>query len=298
MNTSASPFSLHDDRTYREWRAHKLAEPPHPPVIEIADPANPSANDLASLARHCERHNFAFFRFCEPPADPQPALRQLGLHFGLNDLDANLCAEDSGLTEITVKDTGTDNRYIPYTDRPIGWHTDGYYNPMHQQIHGMLLYCHRPAMEGGVNGLLDHEIAYIRLRDQNPEWIRALMAPDAFTIPPNVEGGLEIRPATVGPVFTVSPDGRHLHMRYSARSRNVEWKDDTATREAAAALLELFASDDPFVLERRLAAGEGVISNNILHRRTGFNDSPDPARKRVYFRARYHDRVRYIRDTQ
>ncbi len=298
MNTITSPFSLHDDRSYREWRARKLAEPPHPPVIEIKDPVAPSAADMATLTRHCERHNFAFFHFPEPPADPQPALRQLGLHFGLNDLDANLCAEDTGLTEITVKDTGTDNLYIPYTDKPIGWHTDGYYNPMHQQIHGMLLYCHRPAMEGGINSLLDHEIAYIRLRDQNPEWIRALMAPDAFTIPPNIEGGVEIRPATTGPVFTVSPDGRYLHMRYSARSHNVEWKNDTATREATAALLKLFANNDPFLLERRLAAGEGVISNNILHRRTGFKDSPDPDRKRVYFRARHYDRVHYISDTQ
>lgn len=87
-------------------------------------------------------------------------------------------------------------------------------------------------------------------------------------------------------------------MRYSARSHNVEWKNDTATREATAALLKLFANNDPFLLERRLAAGEGVISNNILHRRTGFKDSPDPDRKRVYFRARHYDRVHYISDTQ
>ncbi len=291
MQTPAGPFALDDPDSYRAWRRTKLARVPQPPWIEIADPERLAPADRDAIAAQCAAHNFALFRFPEPPTDPETALRRLGAHFGLSDLDANLCAEDTGLTEITVKDTGTDNRYIPYTDRPIGWHTDGYYNPLHQQIHGMLLYCHRPAMEGGVNGVLDHEIAYIRLRDQNPEWIRALMAPDAFTIPPNVEGGVEIRPATVGPVFSVAPDG-HLHMRYSARQRNVEWKDDPLTREAAEALLALFDSDDPFVLELHLQAGEGLISNNVLHRRSGFTDAPDPARKRVYYRARYHDRVR------
>ena len=65
------------------------------------------------------------------------------------------------------------------------------------------------AAEGGDNELLDHEIAYIRIRDQNPEWIRALMAADAFTIPSNTEGGEQIRPDHGGPVFSVSPaDGR------------------------------------------------------------------------------------------
>ncbi len=290
MPASPGPFALDDHYSYSAWRRQKLQAPPCPPFVIIDPHCGIDTAGRRAIAAQCQAHNFALFRLDEPPADPQPALRRLGRHFGLEDIDANLCAEDSGLTEITVKDTGTDNAYIPYTSRPIGWHTDGYYNPMHQQIRGMLLYCHHPAMQGGISGLLDHEIAYIRLRDQNPEWIRALMAEDAFTIPPNVEGGVQIRPATVGPVFSVSEDG-HLHMRYSARQRNVEWKDDTLTREAAAALLALFESDDPFVLELRLAAGEGLISNNILHRRSGFVDSPDPRHKRVFYRARYHNRV-------
>lgn len=291
MHAYSGPFALADQDSYIAWRKQKLQTPPCPPFVTVDAEQGLDVAGRQAIAEHCRRHNFALFRFTEPPADPEEALRQLGRHFGLKDIDANLCAEDSGLTEITVKNTGTDNAYIPYTSRPIGWHTDGYYNPMHQQIRGMLLYCHQPAMEGGISGLMDHEIAYIRLRDQNPEWIRALMAEDAFTIPPNVEGGVQIRPATVGPVFSVDDDG-HLHMRYSARQRNVEWKDDALTQEAAAALLALFENDDPFILEWSLQAGEGLISNNILHRRTGFMDSPDPKQKRVFYRARYHNRVR------
>ncbi len=294
MSEHARPFDLDDESPYLAWRSQKLSLPPLPPlppVVEIEDPTAIAEAQQRTLAQYCASHNFVLFRFLQPPADPAPALKRMGAHFGLEHIDSNLCADDSGLTEITVKDTGTDNLYIPYTNRPIGWHTDGYYNTMAQQIHGMMLYCHHPAMEGGVNQLMDHHIAYIRLRDQNPEWIRALMADDAFTIPPNVEGGQEIRPATVGPVFSVSADGGRLHMRYSARQRNVVWKDDTLTREAAAALLEVLNTEDPFILEMKLSAGEGVLSNNILHTRSGFSDSPDPALKRVMYRARYYDPV-------
>ena len=291
MPTATGPFDLDNDKAYREWRERKLALDPAPPVVELPEAERMDGAELQTLARHCRTHNFALFRFSRPPQDPARALKALGAHFGLRHIDSNLCADDTGLTEITVKETGTDNLYIPYTNRPIGWHTDGYYNAMEHQIHGMLLYCHRPAAEGGVNQLMDHHMAYIRLRDQNPRWIRALMADDAFTIPPNREGGIEIRSATVGPVFSLSPDGQRLHMRYSARQRNVIWKDDPLVREAAAALLEILNAPDPFILQTRLAAGEGVLSNNILHTRSGFTDAPDPALKRVMYRARYYDPV-------
>ena len=192
---------------------------------------------------------------------------------------------------ITVRQTATDNVYIPYTNRPLGWHTDGYYNDGPQQVRAWLLYCVQPAAEGGDNEVLDHEIAYIRMRDENPAWIRALMAPDAFTIPGNIEGGRQIRPAHSGPVFSVSPIDGSLHMRYSARQRNVIWRDDPATREAAAFLLELFRRGDRHQLRCRLQAGEGLISNNVLHRRDGFRDDPATGAKRLIYRARYHQRL-------
>jgi len=47
-----------------------------------------------------------------------------------------------------------------------------------------LLYCAQDATEGGENQLLDHEIAYILLRDADPRFIEALMHPAAMTIQP------------------------------------------------------------------------------------------------------------------
>jgi hypothetical protein len=66
--------------------------------------------------------------------------------------------------------------FIPYTHKPINWHTDGYYNTLDRRILGMTLHCAQDAEAGGENALLDHEIAYIQLRDANPDYIAALDA--------------------------------------------------------------------------------------------------------------------------
>lgn len=286
-----SPFDLDDEGAYSAWRDAKLARAATPAVVEIADLAGLRADERRTLLRACDDYNFALFRTAAPPADAELALRAFGTRMGLLGIDQNLCAEDSGVTAITVKATATDNVYIPYTNRPLGWHTDGYYNPGDAQIRAWLLYCACPAAEGGDNELLDHEIAYIRLRDHDPEWVRALMADDALTIPSNQEGGRQIRPDHRGPVFSIAPHDGSLHMRYSARQRNVIWKDDPATREAAAFLLDLLKGGDDHILRYRLAAGEGVISNNVLHRRDGFRDDPATGQKRLIFRARYYQRL-------
>jgi len=97
-----------------------------------------------------------------------------------------------------------------------------------------------------------------------------------------------VRPAQGGPVFSLDPDG-HLHMRYTARTRSIAWKQDAATQAAVAALEGLLASDSPFILQGQLAPGMGLLCNNVLHDRAAFRD--DPARPRLLYRARYLDRI-------
>ena len=137
---------------------------------------------------------------------------------------------------------------------------------------------------------MDCEVAYIQLRDENPDYIRALMAADAMTIPPNVQNGKEIRPEQAGPVFSVAADG-HLHMRYSARTRNIVWRDDSTTQAAVEFLLNLFQPDSPYIFRHRLKSGQGVLSNNVLHCRSSFEDDAASGRTRLLYRARYFDRI-------
>jgi hypothetical protein len=45
------------------------------------------------------------------------------------------------------------------------------------------------------------------------------------------------------------------------------------------------------VFALRLAGGQGLVCNNVLHNRSAFNDAPAPGRGRLVYRARYFDRV-------
>jgi hypothetical protein len=131
-------------------------------------------------------------------------------------------------------------------------------------------------------------MAYIHLRDTNPDYIRALMAPDAMTIPPNVRDGEEIRPARSGPVFSVLEDGS-LHMRYTARTRSIEWSPDPLTRTAARTLNDFLESSSPYIYRATLQPGQGLICNNVLHDRSGFDD--DEKHTRQLYRLRYYQRI-------
>jgi hypothetical protein len=115
--------------------------------------------------------------------------RRLSAQFGLTHLDANWLADEDGISSLTPQDEDAEKRgeFIPYTHHRIRWHTDGYYNPPERRIFAMTLHCVSRRTTGGENDLMDHELAYIALRDANPEHVRALMAPDAMTIPARVD---------------------------------------------------------------------------------------------------------------
>jgi hypothetical protein len=147
----------------------------------------------------------------------------------------------------------------------------------------------RPAAAGGGNRLLDPEIAYILLRDADPRYVEALSAPDAMTIPANEEDAATPRPAQTGPVF--ASDGGALHMRYTARTRSIEWRADEATQAAVRFLKKILDSDSPYVFTLQLAGGQGLVCNNVLHDRSAFTDYSAPAPGRLVYRARYSDRI-------
>ena len=78
-------------------------------------------------------------------------------------------------------------------------------------------------------------------------------------------------------------------MRYSARTRNIEWAKNGHIKQATAFITEFLASDSPYIFRYRLNANEGVISNNVLHNRTAFEN--DEQHNRLLYRARFYERV-------
>ncbi|MBV5308135.1 TauD/TfdA family dioxygenase [Chromatium okenii] len=287
---SNSPFDLHHDAAYQHWREDKLATAPTDLgalIVEIGDPRQLTASEHAAILERCRLANMAIYvgTTGDDPSKGIPAA--LGAHFGLHRLDHNRGADDDAITSLTVQTDVAHREYIPYSNRAIDWHTDGYYNAPERQIHGLLLHCVHPAADGGENALLDHEILYIQIRDHNPEFIRALMQPDCMSIPAHHIDGEEIRPHQPGPVFSVGANGA-LHMRYTNRARNIVWRDDPLTAAAVSYLKNLLRTPSPWHFLGKLQAGWGLISNNVLHTRTGFNDDATP---RLLYRARYYDRI-------
>lgn len=288
--TPTHPFDPEATDAYQRWREHKLATAPTDLadlIVEVDDPRQLSAAEHAAILERCQRANLAIYASASGD-DPDKAIpTQLGARFGLHHLDHNPGADEDAITALTVQTDAQHRDYIPYTNRPIAWHTDGYYNRPECWIQGMLLHCVRPAEDGGDNELLDHEIAYLLVRDQDPAHIRALMQPDCMTIPANRSEGEERRPEASGPVFWVRPDGR-LNMRYTHRARNIRWRDDPATTAAVACLKEVLEAPSPWHFKAGLESGWGLICNNVPHTRTGFTDGTRP---RLIYRARYYDRI-------
>ena len=287
----AGPFDPDDERAYRAWRARKLERYPVAgvPVVELADPRAPSAAERAALLDAVARSNMALYTSPLAGVADKDIPRRLGAALGLHRLDANWLADEDGISQVTVADGGTRGDFIPYTNRPIGWHTDGYYNPPQRRILGMVLHCVASAAAGGETGLLDHEIAYLLLRDEDPALVRALLRPDAMTIPARVDDDGSTRPAETGPVFHVDPGTGALSMRYTARTRSIAWHPDPDVAAATAALTRLLAGPSPWIHRLTMQPGMGVVCNNVLHERSGFTD--DPARPRLLYRARYYDRI-------
>lgn len=287
---SHSPFTLHNVAGYEQWRKQKLQGYPasvNKLKVAITNPANLTHEEKSNLLSILRKSNIAIYSCTGKPMGKSD-VRLLGRQFGLEHLDSNLCSDEDSITSLQVMDTGRKGGYIPYTNRKLSWHTDGYYNPLDRQVHAIVMHCDTPAYSGGENMLLDHEILYLHLRDSNPDYISSLMHPEAMTIPPNTEGGEEIRGETVGPVFSIDPNG-NLHMRYSARTKNIIWRDDAVTRQAVKEITEFLNGNSPYIFHYRLNANEGVISNNVLHNRTAFED--DNQDKRLLYRARYFDRI-------
>ena len=293
---ASGPFCLQDEPAYQQWRETRLSNYPMSVgdlVVEIDNPLKLTPSEKAAILERCQKMNMAVYQLKHPAGDPadKDPIKKLGEQLGLKQLDSNLCADNDSITSLKVVPGGRHQTYIPYSNHKISWHTDGYYNSLDHQINGLFLHCVTPAMKGGENALMDHEIAYIHLRDANPDYIYALMQSDAMTIPANEENGKVIRGEQTGPVFSVDPVDGHLHMRYTARTRSIVWKKDEMTEKAAACLSEFLNSDSEFIFRHTLQSGQGLISNNVLHDRTAFEDSDNEAEKRLLYRARYFDRI-------
>ena len=286
------PYLPANEAAYQDWRSRKLDEliqDASDLVVELNNPEHPTQGEIEAIRERCNKVNMAIYTSNRSMADNRKIPLRLGECIGLRQLEANLFADDDGVTSLAVNDQASQLGYIPYTNNRLHWHTDGFYNLPDRQIGTIIIHCVRPATQGGENRLIDHELVYIMLRDKNPASTQALMTPDVMRIPAYVLDNREIRPVGCGPVYSIHPQTGHLQMRYTGQKEEICWKEDPATQQAVAALESLLDSMSSTACHIRLEPGMGIIANNVLHDRSGFEDAP--GNSRLLYRSRYYDRV-------
>jgi hypothetical protein len=293
------PFNLNDKDAYLYWRGNKLDNYPNSVkdlTVSINKPGQPNAQQIRDIKNICDKTNMAIYEAPEEIIEDKNIALNMGNAVGLNNIESSLTTEKDGVSELSITSSGVKSNYIPYTNKPLGWHTDGCYNNKNQSINGFLLHCVRAAEIGGDNFLLDPDIAYILLRDENPEFIDGLMLFDTLTIPPNIKKNAVIRKQQVGPAFSLQSSNnlinhKSLHLRYTGRKTHVIWKDDPRTTGALDFLKKTLQGKCPYIFHIKLKPGSGLIGNNILHNRTKFKDGNLAHSKRLVYRIYYRDRV-------
>jgi hypothetical protein len=286
-----SPYLLANESEYQDWRARKLQyrqELPATRVFELDSQGRLPRSMLEPLRKQVAAHNFVIFQ----SASELDKVEFLALNsqFGLLELDANLGADEDRVTSLqVVADTDDRAQYIPYTNRAMNWHTDGYYNPYERRIDAFALYCVNQAGRGGGNYLFDHEMMYMLIRDQSPEALETLMCDDMLRIPANVQDNRVIRAEESGPVFSLQSNNCALNMRYTSRPQNIVWKADKRSTDALNLVREILMAGSAMI-EVRLQQYQGIVCNNILHGRQAFHDMAEQPARLIY-RARYHDAI-------
>ena len=286
-----SPFLLENEGAYQAWRARKLkirGQLDASRVFQLNHEARLSEAQLEEVRQQVNAFNFAVFQ--SRAVLGKLEFLALNRQFGLNRLGSNPGADTDSVTSLRIVSDGDERaQYIPYTNRALNWHTDGYYNPRDRRINAFALYCVNQAARGGGNYLFDHELMYILIRDRAPELLAALMAKDLMQIPANIQGNRIIRAEESGPVFSIQPESCGLHMRYTSRPRNIVWKSDKRSEKALNLVREILM-DSEAVLDLRLQNNQGIVCNNILHGREAFHDRAEQPGRLIY-RARYYDAI-------
>ena len=260
------------------------------PWIEIRDPFRLRTAERDAIANHCARFNLALYRFARGGSNPD-ALSAFAGAMGLERRDLTLGADHRGVAAVRVARHTLGPELIPFTSRALNWHTDGYYSPPDRPIRSVVMHCASSAASGGENTLLDPDLVYAAMHAQDPARVEALAHPCTMTIPAHEAGGTVVRPARTGPVFRFLDDPPRLHMRYTMRTRSIQWRPTPDTAHAVTALEETIASLAACHVRVRFEAGTGVICNNVLHRRSAFVDGEDEGSRRVMLRIRSFDPV-------
>lgn len=230
--------------------------------VEIKDINRATKNEISKIKSTLDKFNSCLYR-SNRDLESNSCLLDFAKAVGMKTFDCNNIEANEISTISSIKNENV--QYIPYTNKALNWHTDGYYDK--KPLFSWLLHCINPADDGGENYLLDHELAmreYVLSYDD----IEVLMNKRAITIPES-QGSNRSELSTY--IFSFDNDYEKLHMRFSMRKENIKMSDNTFT--AMSKLTDVIENNcSKYSINYKLSKNEGILSNNILHGRNSFKD--------------------------
>ena len=230
--------------------------------VEIKDINRATKNEISKIKSTLDKFNSCLYR-SNRDLESNSCLLDFAKAVGMKTFDCNNIEANEISTISSIKNEKI--QYIPYTNKALNWHTDGYYDK--KPLFSWLLHCINPADDGGENYLLDHELAmreYVLSYDD----IEVLMNKRAITIPES-QGSNRSEISTY--IFSFDNDYEKLHMRFSMRKENIKMSDNTFT--AMSKLTDVIENNcSKYSINYKLSKNEGILSNNILHGRNSFKD--------------------------
>ena len=267
---------------FRQWASEKEDNIPlniSDLKTEIQDINHISSEEISDIKDKIKKFNFCIYK-SSVGLHNQADLVNFARSIGMKTYDTNNI-HNSPVSLIMSLDSENTVNYIPYTNKELNWHTDGYYDE--KPIFSWLLHCEEPAHSGGENYLLDHELAireYIFKYDN----LGSLSRPDALVIPGNVEAN---RDETKGYICDSDNVYKRFHMKFSMREKNIKLNEQSKT--AFMRMKKIIKEDcKKYCLTYKLSKNEGIVSNNILHGRNSFEDGKV---MRKLYRIRSYERV-------
>ena len=266
---------------FLRWAEEKERNIPHNIdgiIVNIHDINNVKISEIAKIKETINKCNSCIYS-SKIALKSNTNLLKFVESIGMRTYDRNNI-ESNEISTITPLENNKIN-YIPYTDKQLNWHTDGYYDK--KSIFSWLLHCVHPATHGGENYLLDHELAlreYVLRYDD----INNLMTEDALTIPESKDTS---RSEISTYIFSIKNQYKKLHMRFSMRKDNIGTSPKAG--DAVTKLKQTIENDcAKYSLTYKLQKNEGIITNNILHGRKAFKDDKV---KRKLLRIRSYERL-------
>ena len=270
---------------YKRWKDNKLAaftKNLDELTVQITSPNAISKPEKSMVISLLENHNIVFFHIDRVKQTDKSTIKNFASQIGLSNYELDSQSDEDGLTEIKdIKTTEKLSEYVPYTTKELNWHTDGYYTDQKNSVLSWLLFCKTSAESGGINKYLDHEIAYILFNNISKR-LEDLMLDDACCIP---ENSITNRKEVFNPVFMFK--NKKLHMKFSMRKKNIIWNNNSL--KAIDVLKSIIKDSSQYHITKKLDAGMGVITNNVIHMRTAFTNSKN--KNRLLYRLRSKKRV-------